>query len=137
MPAADLQPHATAEARVTSPARLLEALESRRGVWLVVALAAALALPSLAIGLVPDDRLAAQSVRDGRGPSALFRLPPERVALDRQIGGMSWWTNPQLDIRFFRPLSALIQYLELRSYPNAAWAMHLLSVLLYAALVAL
>jgi hypothetical protein len=76
-------------------------------VWIVAAIASALALPSLALGLVTDDRVNAYRVRHGSGPFSLFELPTERFEYLLRVGAFSWWTNPELRVDFLRPLSAL------------------------------
>lgn len=110
---------------------------SRRGPSLLAALACTLALPSLAIGLSTDDHVHLALVQEGSPISGLFMITPDRFARGLEIGQFAWWTNPQLSGHFFRPLSALLHYVEYRAYPGAPWLMHVVSVLAYAALVVL
>lgn len=58
----------------------------------------------------------------------------DRVALLAR-GLLPWWTDPRLTIRFFRPLSSALLYLDHRLFSHAALPMHLHSLAWWAAAV--
>lgn len=154
-PRADDAPPAPAppEAPTTSPsaasplaARLVRAL-GRRGVgWAIVALAAALATPSLDTGYQGDDWF----VLDGldRGLGEAFRFV-DRPGVDVPAGPtaaraearpasahLPWWAAPDLRIAFFRPLAAATHGLDQAVAPGSPLFAHAHNVLWFAALCA-
>jgi hypothetical protein len=128
-------PDSTLPANRSWRSLLLKRVQSPRGAWITAAVACALALPSLTLGLTTDDRLNVYRVQRGSGPFTMFELATERLEQSQQMGALSWWTNPQLSIDFLRPLSSLTNWLEYRFYPGAPWAMHGVNVLLYGVLI--
>ena len=48
---------------------------------------------------------------------------------------LPWWSNPEMKIKFWRPLSALSHYLDYQLWPNNIKAMHMHSMLWYLLLV--
>src|SRR4029434_7230382 len=63
-----------------------------------------------------------------------FIADDNRTALlDR--GVIPWWSDPQLRIRFLRPLPSAFVWLDHRLFGHAALAPHLLSLLWWAAAV--
>ena len=115
--------------------RLLRALQTRTGPLWLAALGFGLSLPALGLGFVADDRVHAFVVTQRPLETSLFRLTPEDAAADRFNGWLAWWSSPNLSVDFFRPLSSWTHRLEYRLWPDAAWAMHLTNVVLYALLV--
>lgn len=121
-------------------------LASRRFVWVLVALAILLGLPTLDIGLVGDD-LAQQAFlrRQHEGGStapwwnmfALVEGPPSKNIGLRTAGRYPWWVDPELRIVFFRPLSVATHHVDHWLWPSAVWMMHLHSVLWHALACAL
>jgi hypothetical protein len=121
-------------------------LASPRLVWLVVALAILLGLPSLDIGLVGDD-LAQQAFlhRQHEGGStapwwnmfALVEGPRAQTIGLRTSGRYPWWVDPDLRIVFFRPLAVATHHVDHWLWPRALWMMHLHSVLWHALACAL
>ncbi|HEX5659849.1 MAG TPA: hypothetical protein VFX59_21790 [Polyangiales bacterium] len=99
-------------------------------------LAAWLALPALHVGLVVDDHLlrdrlwTARGIR-WRGLLDAFWLVGDVPQL-RELGDLPWWSDPQLQLRFFRPLAALTHALDFALLPP--WLMHVESMLWLAAL---
>jgi hypothetical protein len=117
--------------------RILGALQSPRGGWLVAAVGLALCLPALSLGFLTDDHLHRDLGQTATDPLSLFKLSATQAAYMRSIGELAWWSSPQLAIHFLRPLSTLTHLAEFHLWPDAAWAMHLTSALIYAALCGL
>ncbi len=115
-------------------------------VWTVL-LAFVLTLPSLFCGLAGDDyfnRAVALQNTDiscvPRSPfdAFAFMFSREDPALIKQginAGIYPWWTHPQLQIAFFRPLSSLTHWLDFRLFPGSVGLMHAHSLIWYALLV--
>ncbi|MCX5900981.1 MAG: hypothetical protein NTX06_09655 [Proteobacteria bacterium] len=115
-------------------------------VWTVL-LAFVLTLPSLFCGLAGDDyfnRAVALQNADircvPRSPfdAFAFMFSREDAAFIKQginAGLYPWWTHPQLQIAFFRPLSSLTHWLDFRLFPGSVWLMHAHSLIWYALLV--
>jgi len=115
--------------------RLNAVLQSRHAPALLGALAVVLSLPTLGLGLQTDDHLLMMRLEEGATATDLFTAVPERVREQREHGVFAWWSSPEFEIRFFRPLSALSHALERALWPDAAWAMHMVNALLYGLLV--
>ena len=115
-------------------------------VWTVL-LAFVLTLPSLFCGLAGDDyfnRAVALQNADircvPRSPfdAFAFMFSREDAAFIKQginAGIYPWWTHPQLQIAFFRPLSSVTHWLDFRLFPGSVWLMHAHSLIWYALLV--
>lgn len=122
----------------------------RRSLWLVLALALAVALPTLDAGLIGDDVahqrfVAAQLESPAASPEAgavrwwdmfvLVEGDAERTLGLRRAGRYPWWVDPDLRIRFFRPLSVATHYVDhwlaRALWPGTVWPMHLHSVAWY------
>jgi hypothetical protein len=117
--------------------RILGALQGPRGGWLVAGMGLALCLPALSLGFMTDDHLHRSLGQTSTDPLSLFKLSSTQAAYLRSIGELAWWSSPQLSIHFLRPLSTLTHLAEFHLWPDAAWAMHLASGLIYAALCGL
>src|SRR5690606_4922719 len=115
----------------------------RRSLWLVLALALAVALPTLDAGLIGDDVaqqrfIAAQLDRPTASPDAgavrwwdmfvLVEGEAERTLGMRLAGRYPWWVDPDLRIRFFRPLSVATHHVDhwlaRALWPGSVWPMH-------------
>ena len=59
--------------------------------------------------------------------------PPAHNEELRSLGQLPWWADLNLRVAFFRPLSVATHQLDHRLWPGALWAMHLQSVVWYAA----
>lgn len=125
----------------TLTTRARELLASRHLLWWVIALAIALGLPTLDIGLVGDDLpqynfLRAQHSGESDAPwwnmYALVEGPREKTIGMRTSGRYPWWVDPDLRIVFFRPVSVATHHLDHWLWPNTLWLMHLHSVLWHA-----
>ena len=93
-------------------------------------------LPALAAGLVLDDYYLAQRAREGLAASILHGFTfVERGQLPalREQGTLPWWSDPDLTLDFFRPLSALTHWFDFR-FVRVPWLMHVESILLLLAL---
>ena len=123
-------------------ARLARAVSSRAFLVVAAVLAVLLLLPALPVGFMMDDYAQWFWMRGGtdaaggpRGFWDLFRFQgPEResllVAMDR--GYWPWWTNPELRLAFFRPLTAITHAIDHALFPNSPALMRLESALMYA-----
>lgn len=122
-------------------ARLLRAAP-----WATGALALALCLPSLDDGLLLDDHLYTRLIEahlQGREvPGAWFELagvrnPEGAAGVARRIdaGQLPFWADPELSWAMFRPVAVLTHYLDMWRYPQSPTAMHIHSLLWYAALL--
>lgn len=106
--------------------------------WYSAAAALLLSLPSLVGGLALDDHVLAQHLAQGAPWWDLFSfVEPDQVRAHMERGTLGWWADPELKLRFFRPLSSGTHALDFTLWPGAPWLMHLVSALAYAAVVAL
>ncbi len=90
--------------------------------------------PSIRAPLLLDDyihRAMAHGVFPApRGPFDLYDFVSFRdrsVLVDRGI--LPWWTDPSLEIRFFRPLSSLLLYVDHRTMGTSPFLLHIHSFL--------
>ncbi|MFO0984252.1 MAG: hypothetical protein U1E76_21440 [Planctomycetota bacterium] len=109
--------------------------------WLAAGFAIALTLPSLWSGLAADDYIHAAMLRHRPGfttePLGLFTFVR---AGDVEAAGriaLPWWSAPDLQIAFWRPVAALTHVLDCALWPDAPWLMHAQSIAWYAAAVLL
>ena len=111
-------------------------------------LAMLLALPTLWLPFMLDDtfhRLALEGWLSGEAAHPYFDGWVDPYGLPscfrffepgRGEHFMPWWTDPDLTIRFWRPLSSLDALVDHVAFGDRAWAWHLHSVLWYGVLVA-
>ncbi|MGD0525728.1 MAG: hypothetical protein ABSE49_11320 [Polyangiaceae bacterium] len=113
------------------------------GLVLLVALAAVLFLPALRSPLFLDDYMQA-SMAKGTFPSPRFGAfdlydfvndGDRAVLYDRGI--LPWWTEPSLQVRFFRPLSSALLWADYHVFGGAPLPLHLHSFLWWIATVLL
>lgn len=125
-------------------ARLERALARPRAVWLIIGFALMLHAVSLGIGLTADDHFHAVALRDdlvspgmerARWDQFAFAKGPASNRVLMEEGAFPWWTDPELVIAFFRPLSSLTLWLDHTLWPHAPWLMHLQSLAWFAALL--
>jgi hypothetical protein len=109
---------------------------------MIAALAAFLALPTLAGGLAVDDlyqRLVVErrlEVPGGRLDIFGFvQVDPVYAAHCREIGFYPWWMQSTAQVMYWRPLAAITHFVDYTWWPRAAWLMHLENVAWYCALV--
>jgi hypothetical protein len=115
-----------------------------RARWAIFGLAMLLASSSLWLGLTADDHfhtvaVARPPIIPGleRAPWDLFNFAkdPASNAVLMESGTFPWWTDPQLVLAFFRPLSSLTLWLDRVLWPQSPLLMHLHSVLWFGLLL--
>ena len=120
-------------------ARIREVIAHPRVLWVVVLWALILAAPTLGTGLFGDDYPQAEFLTASREGTTSARWWDMFVFADgvhdeelRARGRLPWWTDPELRVAFFRPLTVVTHQLDHRLWPERLWAMHLHSMLWYA-----
>lgn len=113
----------------------------RAPVW-ILGLTLLLTSTALGVGLQLDDfvlkALLAGAPEVRVAPWDAFAFFPEgspRLAYQRELGELPWWTAPDLRLAFFRPLSSLSHWLDFRLWPNSPVLMHLHNLAWFALLV--
>ena len=107
---------------------------------LLFAIGAALFSPAVLTPLFLDDYLQGAMVEgtfpSPRSPFNLYDFVNEhdRATLTER-GLLPWWSHPKLAIRFFRPLSSALLWVDHRVFSHAALPMHLHSLFWWAAAV--
>lgn len=123
---------------------LKRALDRPKADRAVAGLALILLCFSLDTGLSADDYVH-QLIASGshalpsfvRPPLDLYRFAdPSTSPAMIHDGIMAWWDDPQAQLTFMRPLSALSHVIDYRLFPQQPWLMHLHSVLWSALLFA-
>lgn len=127
--------------------RLARLASSRAFIAVCVLLAIALLLPALRVGFMMDDYGQPLWLRGGphppggpRGVWDMFRFQDAdrtSLRLNMDDGHWPWWTNPELRLAFFRPLTSLTHALDHRLLPGNAALMRLESLAIYGAAVAM
>lgn len=104
-------------------------------------------MPSITTGLSADDWLQSM-IANGRHPVAglpasrwdLFSFVghgPGNALAQMNVGVLPWWTDPEVKLAFWRPLTALTHLADQALWPRSPLAMHLHSLVWFAlALVA-
>jgi hypothetical protein len=111
-----------------------------RAILIVLALGALLAIPALATPFFLDDYLHSAMARGSfpvpRAPWDLYDFVDDgdRAALF-QRGLLPWWSDPKITIRFFRPLSSALLFLDHRVFGTHPFPMHVHSLLWWMAAV--
>jgi hypothetical protein len=114
--------------------RLKRWLASPRAPWAIITLAVVLSLPSLTTGLVADDHVHQLLLREPRAFGGLSTRKldlfsfasgkPEDAHKLMDAGVFPWWTDPEVRLSFWRPLSSLTHALDHALWPDSAVAMH-------------
>jgi hypothetical protein len=97
---------------------LAQRLQHPRAPYFLIALGLFLTLPSFAYGFYTDDFVLLAKLRGiwivHSAPWDLYRFapPPEAGDLGRQMGLLPWWTSLHISLRFFRPLTSLLFWLD-------------------------
>jgi len=114
-----------------------------RALWLAIALAIALPLPSVFADLYSDDqafvlRLEGAIDTGTKGPFSLYTFATGDAAQHQLLvekGAFPWWTHPELKLVFFRPLSSALFALDHAIAGRRAWPYHVQSIAWYVAAV--
>ncbi|MBX3187987.1 MAG: hypothetical protein KF819_13270 [Labilithrix sp.] len=102
----------------------------RAPLLLVFALGVVLFFPAIRAPLFLDDYLQGAMVEGtfpvARGPFDLYDFVDDasRTPLTER-GLLPWWSHPKLTIRFFRPLSSALLWMDHRAFGHGALPMHL------------
>jgi hypothetical protein len=115
-----------------------------RWVLLAILVGVALHLPSLFWGLYADDYGHEVVLRDPgasetMGPLSLYEFggTPEPGSAMWESGALPWFTSPDWEVRFLRPLASLARAVDSAVWGERVWGMHLTGLLLFALLEAL
>lgn len=117
----------------------------------LVILTVAICIPTLPSGLFGDDLVHRQIVaafNEQNSPLQsflktclhLFNFTGEQYAQITGIekfGAIPWWTHPETESAFWRPLSAATHWVDYTLWPESAWVMHLHTGLYFAAIIAM
>jgi hypothetical protein len=107
-------------------------LSNRHAYLLVIGLTTLLSLPALFTGRLGDDFIHAH-ILSGSAELSGYRLPwwrlfdfasPRINAALFDDGILPWWADPDSQLSFFRPLSALTHRLDYALWPQSAVLMH-------------
>jgi len=111
----------------------------------VVAVAVALCLPSLWLGLQLDDHILRLALTNpppipywSKGPADAFAFFTGDAAVIRQYmdtGILPWWTLADFRVAFLRPLAGLTHWIDFRLWPERVEVMHVHSLLWFGAMV--
>jgi hypothetical protein len=114
---------------------------ARRRNWLLSALVVGIVfvhLPALRAPLILDD-YAHMAMVDGeyvghRGPLGLYDfIDDTNRAAAVDLGVIPWWTTPDFVVRFFRPLSSGLLWLDYRIFGHSGFMTHLHTLVWWAA----
>jgi hypothetical protein len=122
---------------------ILRALTWPRASHAIICASLLLTSPYLIVGGNGDDYLHTISLRDPpelpgtqRAAWDLFSFAtPESDALLMEEGVAPWWTDPQLVISFYRPLSSLLRWVDHQLWPENMLLMHLHSLVWFGLLL--
>jgi hypothetical protein len=118
--------------------RFLDLLGQRHIAWVAAGLMLMLSLPALWAGFVGDDHyhramlLGAGEVGEVYNPlTDLFEFVPEGSGADRlrDAGVIPWWSHPELELGFLRPVTALTHMLDYALWPHVPALQHTQSML--------
>ena len=118
----------------TRRSRLTALLASPRIGWLAVGIAVVLSLPSIPTGWHLDDLLhRAQFLEVGPMTDSsdmtnrMFDFlsgDPEDMLAFKDLGVLPWWSEDELKIRFWRPLSSFTHVVDYTLWPASGALMH-------------
>jgi len=124
--------------------RLRQRLESASAFRQILLLTLIVTLPSLTIGFYIDDHVLRSFLKGTwPGPAVpfwdLYRFVSGDPQLNRAamaVGGMPWWSAPELRLHLVRPLSSLLFWADYRIFGDSALGYHVHTLAWYVALVA-
>ncbi len=110
--------------------QLISWLGARRAPWVVVLIGLALAAPALTADFTADDHLHRVIARAEPGVDGLRARPldlfvfasgvPDENARLRDVGVFPWWTDLDMRLAFFRPLSSATHAIDHALWPESA-----------------
>ena len=115
-----------------------------KAAWWALAIALVLGLPSLWVGLQIDDYFhwglvnQRSDVLQSHSPASLYGMfsfldgDVLRVKQLMELGLLPWWTNPQVEYAFWRPLTELTHAIDYLFWPKLPAVMHLHSLFYFA-----
>ena len=118
----------------------MTAVRADKRVWAALVLGLVLTLPALWVGLQLDDYfhwglvtqhspvLQTQSPGSPYGLFSFVDGDPNRVSDLVNLGLLPWWTYPQVEYAFWRPITELTHILDYGLWPRQPWLMHLHSL---------
>lgn len=121
----------------------MTAIAKDKRIWLALVLGLLLALPSLWVGMQLDDyfhwglvtqRSQVLQTVSPASPYGLFSFvdgDPARVMDLMNLGLAPWWTYPQVEYAFWRPLTEMTHGLDYSWWPQQPVLMHLHSMLYF------
>lgn len=133
--------------------KFIAEVSPRQIVMVISLLAYLLVFPSVNEGFFRDDfyhraMLKGDAIVPGATPQAplsasaaafslfaFFGADNDNFAQGLNAGVVPWWADKHLEIRFWRPLSALTHWLDYQLWPDSTMLMHLQSALWYTLLV--
>jgi hypothetical protein len=122
---------------------IIEALSYKQVVPAIICLGVMLTSSYVSVGRTGDDFFHAVALRDqpgvagtARAPWDLFSFatPSSNPALMKE-GAFPWWTDPDLVVSFYRPLSSLSHWVEHALWPDNEVLMHVHSMFWFALLL--
>jgi hypothetical protein len=135
----------TREEAGQAPRRPRAWLRWPRSLWVALALAVVVSLPSVSVGFLLDDFIhrlvltGEMGEYGGWGPLTLYEFvgteDTSPTAL-RETGLLPWWTSDDLSVRFFRPLPSALLVLDSWLFGDAPLPAHLHSLAWFLGLVA-
>ncbi|GJM23711.1 MAG: hypothetical protein DHS20C16_01260 [Phycisphaerae bacterium] len=109
---------------------------------MVALLGVILTLPGLGLGWQTDDHLHRASLTDEFPVMADARRPfwdmfafvkegtlAESGVIER--GELPWWTPPNFEIAFYRPVAGITHWIDYKLWPHSPWIMHAHSIVWY------
>jgi hypothetical protein len=134
-----------AESRPRGLSQLIrDALSAKAAPKVIIILAMLLTTSSLALGFSVDEYFQRVALLENSKLAGFERAPWELYTFTsgREMNGVlmedgvfPWWTDPDLVISFFRPLSSLTLWLDHTLWPNNAALMHVQSMFWFALLL--
>ncbi len=128
------------------PPGILRAFSNPRSVPVILLIALLISLPSLWIGLFSDDYfhraiLTEKTVVPVAEDWSLFGLfsfefgSAAHIYQSINIGALPWWSDVNVKMQFFRPISELSHWIDYQLFPDSPGLMHAHNILWYLTLL--